>query len=98
MQRDLGLTPLTEGLVTSTLLFGAAFGAITAGRLSDRLGRRRTIMGLALIFAVATIACSLAPTTELLVLARIVTQNELMIVTGQFLAFKNAAARQPVSL
>ena len=112
----LGLTPLTEGLVTSTLLFGAAFGAITAGRLSDRFGRRKTIMGLALIFAVATIACSLSPTTELLVAARtvlglavggasvivpvylaemspaaqrgrIVTQNELMIVTGQFLAF-----------
>lgn len=116
MQRDLGLTPLTEGLVTSTLLFGAAFGAITAGRLSDRFGRRKTIMALALIFAFSTIACSLAPTTELLVVARtvlglavggasvivpvylaemspaaqrgrIVTQNELMIVTGQFLAF-----------
>lgn len=116
MQKDLGLTPLTEGLVTSTLLFGAAFGAISAGRLSDRFGRRRTIMGLALVFAVATIGCSLAPNTGLLVLARtvlglavggasvivpvylaemspaaqrgrIVTQNELMIVTGQFLAF-----------
>ncbi|SKB48073.1 MFS transporter, SP family, major inositol transporter [Arthrobacter sp. 49Tsu3.1M3] len=116
MQRDLGLTPLTEGLVTSTLLFGAAFGAISAGRLSDRFGRRKTIMGLALIFAVATIACSISPGTELLIASRtllglavggasvivpvylaemspaaqrgrIVTQNELMIVTGQFLAF-----------
>ncbi len=116
MQRDLGLTPLTEGLVTSTLLLGAAFGAITAGRLSDRFGRRRTIMALAIIFTIATIGCSIAPSTALLVLARtvlglavggasvivpvylaemspaaqrgrIVTQNELMIVTGQFLAF-----------
>ncbi|WP_035750636.1 sugar porter family MFS transporter [Arthrobacter sp. 35W] len=116
MQKDLGLTPLTEGLVTSTLLFGAALGAISAGRLSDRFGRRRTIMGLALVFAVATLACTFAPSTELLIAARtllglavggasvivpvylaemspaaqrgrIVTQNELMIVTGQFLAF-----------
>lgn len=116
MQRDLGLSPVTEGLVTSTLLLGAAFGALFAGRLSDRYGRRRTIMGLAVIFAIATIGCSIAPGTALLVLARtvlglavggasvivpvylaemspaaqrgrIVTQNELMIVTGQFLAF-----------
>lgn len=116
MRRDLGLTPLTEGLVTSTLLLGAAVGAITAGRLSDRFGRRKTIMGLAVVFVVATTGCFLAPTTELLVLARtvlglavggasvivpvylaemsqaaqrgrIVTQNELMIVSGQFLAF-----------
>jgi major inositol transporter-like SP family MFS transporter len=116
MQRDLGLTPLTEGLVTSTLLLGAAFGAITAGRLSDHFGRRKTIMGLAIIFIIATLGCSISPSTGLLVLSRtilglavggasvivpvylaemspaaqrgrIVTQNELMIVTGQFLAF-----------
>ncbi|WP_306295959.1 sugar porter family MFS transporter [Arthrobacter sp. STN4] len=116
MQRDLGLTPLAEGLVTSTLLLGAALGAISAGRLSDRFGRRKTIMGLAVVFIAATIGCSAAPSTEILVLARtvlglavggasvivpvylaemspaaqrgrIVTQNELMIVTGQFLAF-----------
>lgn len=120
MQRDLGLSPLTEGLVTSTLLLGAAFGALTAGRLADRFGRRRSIMGLAIIFIAATIGCSVAPSTEWLVLARtvlglavggasvivpvylaemapaaqrgrIVTQNELMIVTGQFLAFTSNA-------
>ncbi len=70
MQRDLGLTPLTEGLVTSTLLSGAAFGAISAGRLSDRYGRRKTIRGLALIFVIVTIACTVSPTTELLIAAR----------------------------
>jgi major inositol transporter-like SP family MFS transporter len=116
MQRDLGLSPMAEGLVTSTLLLGAAFGALAAGRLSDRFGRRRTIMALAIVFAVSTIGCSIAPGTGMLVLARtvlglavggasvivpvylaemspaaqrgrFVTQNELMIVSGQFLAF-----------
>lgn len=116
MQRDLGLSPMAEGLVTSTLLLGAAFGAIAAGRLSDRYGRRKTIMGMALIFFVATLGCAFSPGTGMLVLARtvlglavggasvivpvylaemspaaqrgrFVTQNELMIVSGQFLAF-----------
>ncbi|WP_458109362.1 sugar porter family MFS transporter [Arthrobacter sp. R3-55] len=116
MQEDLGLTPFTEGLVTSSLLFGAAFGALLGGRLADRHGRRRMIMVLAMIFLLGTLACTFAPTTEIMVAARfilglavggasvtvpvylaevspsarrgrIVTQNELMIVTGQLLAF-----------
>jgi major inositol transporter-like SP family MFS transporter len=116
MQEDLGLTPLTEGLVTSSLLFGAAFGALFGGRLADRNGRRKMIMALAVIFLVGTLACTLAPSTEIMIVARfvlglavggasvtvpvylaevspsarrgrIVTQNELMIVTGQLLAF-----------
>ena len=61
MQEDLGLTPLTEGLVTSSLLFGAAFGALFGGRLADRNGRRKMIMVLAVIFLVGTLACTLCP-------------------------------------
>jgi major inositol transporter-like SP family MFS transporter len=116
MQEDLGLTPLTEGLVTSSLLFGAAFGALFGGRLADRKGRRKMIMALAIVFLIGTLACTFAPTTEVMIAARfilglavggasvtvpvylaevspserrgrIVTQNELMIVTGQLLAF-----------
>lgn len=60
MQEDLGLTPLTEGLVTSSLLLGAAFGALFAGRLADRNGRRKTIMSLAVVFIIGTLACTLA--------------------------------------
>ncbi|XAS64718.1 sugar porter family MFS transporter [Micrococcaceae bacterium Sec5.8] len=116
MQEDLGLTPLTEGLVTSSLLFGAAFGALFGGRLADRNGRRKMLMVLAAIFLIGTLACTFAPTTGVMISARfvlglavggasvtvpvylaeispsarrgrIVTRNELMIVTGQLLAF-----------
>ena len=116
MEEDLGLTPVTTGLVTSSLLVGAAFGAITGGRLADRFGRRRLIMGLAAVFLLGTIGVSLAPNVEITVFFRfilglavggasamvpvflaemspahlrgqMVTRNELMIVSGQLLAF-----------
>ena len=44
MTRELGLTAFTEGVVTSSLLFGAAAGAMFFGRISDSWGRRKTII------------------------------------------------------
>ncbi|MBV8095870.1 MAG: sugar porter family MFS transporter [Acetobacteraceae bacterium] len=113
---DLGLTAVSEGLVTSLLLFGAALGAIVGGRLSDRYGRRRNILMLAVIFCTGTVLCTIAPNAGFLMFGRfvlglavggasvtvpvylaelsplerrgaLVTRNELMIVSGQLLAF-----------
>jgi major inositol transporter-like SP family MFS transporter len=39
MLHNLGLTPYTEGYVTSTVLIGAAIGAVLCGRINDALGR-----------------------------------------------------------
>ncbi|MBO8184135.1 sugar porter family MFS transporter [Streptomyces spirodelae] len=124
MTDDLGLTPVTEGMVTSSLLLGAALGAVTGGRLSDARGRRKNILLLAVVFFIGALGCSLAPSTEVMIVARfglglavggasvtvpvylaevspaerrgaLVTRNELMIVTGQLLAFScNAALAQ----
>lgn len=120
MTEDLGLTPVTEGMVTSSLLLGAALGAVTGGRLSDARGRRRNILLLAVLFFVGALGCTLAPTTEVMIVARfvlglavggasvtvpvylaevspaerrgaLVTRNELMIVSGQLLAFTSNA-------
>jgi major inositol transporter-like SP family MFS transporter len=120
MTDDLGLTAVTEGMVTSSLLLGAALGAITGGRLSDARGRRRTILTLAVIFFVGALGCTLAPNVAVMVVARfvlglavggasvtvpvylaevspaerrgaLVTRNELMIVSGQLLAFTSNA-------
>ncbi|MEU5212884.1 sugar porter family MFS transporter [Streptomyces sp. NPDC020742] len=121
MKDDLGLTPLTEGMVTSSLLLGAALGAVAGGRLSDARGRRRTILMLAVLFFVGALGATLAPGTAVMIVARfvlglavggasvtvpvylaeiapaerrggLVTRNELMIVSGQLLAFTSNAA------
>ncbi|MEB3372426.1 sugar porter family MFS transporter [Saccharopolyspora mangrovi] len=117
----LGLTPVTEGIVTSSLVFGAAFGAVFGGRLSDWHGRRRNILTLAVVFFIGALGTALAPNIETMVLFRIVlglavggasatvpmfiaelapahrraqlvTHNELMIVTGQLVAYTSNAA------
>jgi len=113
---QLNLTPVTMGLVASSLLFGAAIGAVAGGRISDKYGRRTTILLLAFLFFVGAVGCTLAPSSQVMIgfrfvlglavggasvtvpsylvemspvvgRGRMVTQNELMIVTGQFLAF-----------
>ena len=72
MKVELGLSAFTEGVVTSSLLFGAAFGAILGGRLSDRFGRRKTILGLAVLFLLGALACVFAPGFGVMVVGRVI--------------------------
>jgi sugar porter (SP) family MFS transporter len=67
-----GLTSFQQELVTSLLLVGAAVGALFAGRIADRIGRRRTVLGTALIFVVGVLLAAFAPTFAVLLTARIV--------------------------
>ena len=71
MTAELGLTPFTEGVVTSSLVFAAAFGAMLGGPLSDRWGRRKTIILLAVMFFVGTLLCVFTPGFGVLVAGRI---------------------------
>lgn len=71
MSEELGLDASTEGLVTSTLLVGAAIGAASMGRLSDGWGRRKTILLLAIMFFVGALMCALAPGLSVLVAGRV---------------------------
>lgn len=70
MQQDFNLTPLTEGMVTSSLLLGAAVGALACGKLSDRFGRRRSILFLASLFFCGALACVLMPDATSMMIAR----------------------------
>lgn len=69
-KNQLNLTPAEEGLVTSGITLGAAIGALVAGKLSDRYGRKRLLIGLALIFFLGTLMCSLAPNAVLMIIFR----------------------------
>ncbi|QQC58768.1 sugar porter family MFS transporter [Rothia kristinae] len=72
MSAELGLTEVTEGVVTSSLLFAAAVGALTIGYLSDAWGRRRTILLLAVMFFLGAMLCVFTPGLGLLIAGRIV--------------------------
>src|SRR5437763_3674459 len=50
MRQDLQLSSLQEGLVVSSLLFGAAFGALMGGKLADLLGRKGRLRVCAVLF------------------------------------------------
>lgn len=69
---QLNLDYITEGMVTSSLLFGSAFGSIIGGRISDRYGRRRYIVCLALIFFFSVLGCALSSNSDMLIAFRFI--------------------------
>jgi sugar porter (SP) family MFS transporter len=71
MSGELGLTAITEGVVTSSLVFAAAIGAMVGGRLSDGWGRRKTIILLAVLFFLGTLAVVFTPNFGVLVAGRV---------------------------
>ena len=71
-QAEFGLSPARTGWVASSALVGCFFGAILAGAISDRFGRKRVLLLSALFFTVSAVWCGLAHTDTDLVLARLV--------------------------
>jgi len=59
------------GFAFSSLLFGCVVGAFLAGRLTDRYGRKRLLVWVALLFAATSIATALAPNFTVFVAARL---------------------------
>jgi MFS transporter, SP family, major inositol transporter len=72
MKADLGLTATGEGLITSTLLAGAAVGALICGKLNDTLGRKKTLTLLAILFFVGTLGGVFAPNLLVMIPSRVI--------------------------
>jgi sugar porter (SP) family MFS transporter len=62
---------LETGWANSCALLGCLAGALVAGALSDRFGRKRLLVGAAILFAVTSLGNALAPTFTVFVVWRI---------------------------
>ena len=67
--RSVSAVELSWVLNAYTIVFGALL--VTAGRLADRVGRKRTFLWGAAIFTLASALCGLAPSAGLLIAARV---------------------------
>ena len=67
-----GLDSLQQGWYVGCALAGSVAGVLCAGVLSDRLGRRRTMLVSAVLFTVSAVGCALCADFTQLVVYRIV--------------------------
>jgi len=71
IQKDFHLNGTQEEIAVSTGLMGAIIGALCAGPMNDALGRKRTLMLLAIIFIIGSALTAMAPTYEFFLACRI---------------------------
>ncbi len=72
LKKDFALTSFTEELAVSSILVGAIIGAAVGGRLSDAIGRKKTLITMAIIFAAGALLTSVMPNLVLFIVCRII--------------------------
>jgi DHA1 family bicyclomycin/chloramphenicol resistance-like MFS transporter len=70
--RQLGASTAQVQLTISSYLIGFAFGQIVYGPVSDRHGRKPVLLAAVVLYCVASLACALATSIEMLIVARFV--------------------------
>ncbi len=73
LAREWGISKLSLGPLFSSALIGAAFGALIAGPLGDRFGRKRMLVSSVAAFGVLTLASALTSTVTELTVVRFLT-------------------------
>jgi sugar porter (SP) family MFS transporter len=69
---EFGIEHLWESVIAASILLGAVIGALVCSYLSERRGRRGTLLIVAAVFVIGAIAAAIAPDPLTLSLARVV--------------------------
>lgn len=72
ISQDFNIEGLTLGNAVASALLGAAVGAMTAGRIADRIGRITVMKIAAVLFFISAIGTGLAPSVWVLVVFRVI--------------------------
>ncbi|HTN06193.1 sugar porter family MFS transporter [Agriterribacter sp.] len=72
LQTKFELSPAMTGWAASSAIWGCVFGAVFAGHLSDRFGRKKILLLTAVLFAGSSIASALPENLTQFVLARFI--------------------------
>jgi sugar porter (SP) family MFS transporter len=72
IQKDFNIDNAKLGFAVASALLGAAVGALTAGRISDRIGRIAVMKIAAVLFLISAFGTGLAPNVWVVVVFRIV--------------------------
>jgi len=87
MRETWQLSTTQIGAVTSCTFAGMAIGAVLGGRLSDKFGRRPTLIAGTVVFSVASILSALSPNYEVFAVLRTLTGAGLQAVVGVVLVY-----------
>lgn len=71
IRKQFHTTTFQEELIISIVSFGAIFGALVAGPLSDKFGRKKIILGDGLLFIIGAFALAFAPSVNFLIYGRL---------------------------
>ncbi|MEQ7155034.1 MFS transporter [Brevundimonas aurifodinae] len=91
IQRDLGAGPAAAQWISNAYLLTLGALVLTGGAAGDRFGRKRVFLIGVILFALASVACGLTPTAELLIVGRAIQGVGAALLTPGALALIGAS-------
>ncbi|WP_058969099.1 sugar porter family MFS transporter [Type-D symbiont of Plautia stali] len=70
--KDFNVTAHQQEWIVSSMMFGAAVGAVGSGWMSSHLGRKKSLMAGAILFVIGSLWSAMATNPEMLIAARVV--------------------------